>query len=69
MSYKMISSYFERMNHEKQKQKLIEELTNKIQIVKDLKRECTDYTMVQYYTGYIRAYNDCIDMIIEERYY
>lgn len=59
----------ERMHHEKQKQKLVEELMDKITVIKDLKKECTDYTMVQYYTGYIRAYNDCIDMIIEDEHY
>lgn len=65
----MTSTYFERMNHEKQKQELLKELGNKISIIKELRKECTDYTMVQYYTGYIRAYNDCIDMIIEDKKY
>lgn len=65
----MASTYFERMNHEKQKQELLKELGNKISIIKELRKECTDYTMVQYYTGYIRAYNDCIDMIIEDKKY
>lgn len=68
-SHQNINIMFERSHHEKQKQKLIEEITTKILTIKDLKSGCTDYPTIQYYNGYIQAYNDCIDLIIEDKNY
>ncbi len=60
---------FERRNHEKAKDKTIEELMNKIAILQELKKCCTNVEMEQYYRGYIQAYNDCIDIIQKDQYY
>lgn len=60
---------FERRNHEKNKIKLIRNLDKKVQILKELDKGCSDDNMKQYYRAYIRAYNDCIQMIAEDKYY
>lgn len=59
----------ERMNHENSKKGLIHELEEKIQTIKELKKDSTDETLKQHYDGYIRAYNDCINMINQDKHY
>ena len=59
----------ERMNHERSKKGLIKELNEKVELLKELGKECSDESMKQYYKAYIRAYNDCIQMIGEDKYY
>lgn len=60
---------FERRNHERSKEKTIEELYHKILVLNELKKSCTNTEMEQYYRGYIQAYNDCIDIIQKDQYY
>lgn len=59
----------ERGNHEKNKCLMINELEQKICIIKELLKECKDEQMKNYYIGYIRAYNDCIQLINNDKYY
>ena len=59
----------ERMNHEKSKEGIIEEILQKIQTIQKLKNDSEDHSLFMYYTGYIQAYNDCIDIIRKDKKY
>lgn len=59
----------QRVNHEKAKMELIKEIESRIKIIKELNNETEDEKMQNYYIGYIRAYNECINLIKIDKYY
>ena len=62
----MSKEMFQRFNQIKDKQEIIKEIEEKKRIIKDLDNDCTEYSLHQYYTGYLRAYADCIQLITEK---